>query len=70
MKKLFMLLVIAIGMSSLTGCATLVETPVERDRRICNITEINLKGMVSDWDTLWLADRNTLLTEWHPHVGR
>ena len=69
MKKLFMLCLLVIGMS-LTGCATMVETPVERDRRILGAAEINLKGMVSDWDTLWLAERETLLTEWHPHVGR
>lgn len=68
MRKSLLLLVLACSMFA-SGCATLTETPVERDRRILNGWSLDTKMMTEDWDQFWLVDRSSMLTQWHPHVG-
>lgn len=67
MKKLLLALIIAGSFFS--GCATLVETPKERDRRILTGWNLDLRMAVEDWDYFWLVDRNSYLTQWHPRTG-
>lgn len=67
MKKL--LIVAALMLATfLPGC-TLVEDCSERNRRICGITELQMKMAVEDWDYFWLYDHSTGMTQWHPWVG-
>jgi hypothetical protein len=41
----------------------------ERNRRIIGITNMNARGIIEDWDTIWLYDRNSYATQWHPWIG-
>ena len=68
MKKILLLLVLFVGSAMLSGC-TLTETSEERSRRIGLINDLQLRMMVEDWDYLWLYERNTQTTQWHPWVG-
>ena len=53
----------------LSGCSTLVETPQARNRRYKQVTDLQMKMAVEDWDYLWLYERNASTTQWHPWVG-
>jgi len=60
---------IAVAASFLmTGC-TMTETPNARNRRIKQITDLQMRMLIEDWDYLWLYDRSTGMTQWHPWVG-
>lgn len=67
MKK-FLLVLVVLAAAFFAGC-TPTETFQERNRRICEITDINLRMAVEDWDHIWLYDRSSQLSQWHPHVG-
>lgn len=67
MKTLLMLLVLA-SMALSSGCS-MTRSCDEGYRKNTAITEINMRGLVDDWEYLWLYDRSTMLTQWHPHVG-
>jgi len=68
MKTLLMLLVLlGLGFASI-GCS-MTRSLGEGCRKDQAITEINMRGAVDDWEYLWLYDRSTMLTQWHPHVG-
>ena len=62
-----MLIVVAAGFL-LTGC-TVVESPDVRNRRAKEISDLQMRMMVEDWDYIWLYERNTGTTQWHPWVG-
>jgi len=67
MKKLLILLVLILG-CAMPGCG-LVHTPTERSRRISQAHKYQWRMMVDDWDYLWLNERNSRMTEFHPRVG-
>jgi hypothetical protein len=67
MMKTAILLVLLLAVT-LTGC-TVMESPADRGRRYANITEMNLRMMGDDWDTIWLYDHNSRLSRWHPYLG-
>lgn len=70
MKKLLILLVIMMAGSFLfSGCSGLTDSRAERSRRIQQITELQMKMLVDDWDYLWLYERSTRNTQWHTWVG-
>jgi hypothetical protein len=72
MKKLAMLLVLSLGLFFLSGCcchSTLVETAGERQSRLALQYDLQCKMVIEDWDYLWLQERTTYLTQWHPYVG-
>ncbi len=80
MKHLLILLVLVVGSvcagcscggasRSEYGCPTLVESRQERNTRIADICNLQARMLVEDWDYLWLAERNSYLTQWHPRVG-
>lgn len=69
MKTALVAVILILG-SLLAGCCgNLIETPKERERRICLQTELQFKMLVDDWDYLWLQERASRLTQWHPYVG-
>lgn len=68
MKKLLIVLVLMLGTLGVTGC-TLVETRAARSRRIEQITDLQMRMLVEDWDYLWLYDQNQSTTQWNPWVG-
>lgn len=68
MKKVAMALVLLVG-TLVTGCSTLVETAPERSGRIAMQNKFQMKMAVEDWDYLWLMERSSRLTQWHPTVG-
>lgn len=63
MKRMLVLLVLLAGM--MTGCAGMVSTPKERDRRYRTILNSDMHQIVDDWDYFWLADRPLYLTYWY-----
>ncbi len=69
MKRLLVLIVLLAGCFLTSGCATLVENPQARKRRLSQITELQMKMLVEDWDYFWLYERNAGTTQWHPWVG-
>ena len=66
-KLLIMFVLILVGVSS-TGC-TLTETSAERKIRIRQITKLELKMLVEDWDYLWLNDHSSGTTQWNTWTG-
>lgn len=76
MKNLLMALVLTFSSFVLMGCAcgsngdTLVETWPERSQRIYRQQiQIQSRELNDDWDYLWLQERNSQLTQWHPYEG-
>lgn len=67
MKNL--VVVLLLSLTTLVGCSGLVQNGAERGRRYVNITKLQTKMAVDDWDTIWLYDRSSRLTQWHPSVG-
>ncbi len=67
MKKLLIVLVLCLG-AFLGGCG-LVDSSSDRGRRYDQINKMQWRMAVDDWDYFWLYERNTYLTEYHPHVG-
>jgi len=67
MKKLIIVLAFCMGIF-LAGCTPTEDIP-ERHRRIAQITDLQLKMAVEDWDWLWLYERNAGTTQWHPWIG-
>lgn len=53
----------------LSGCSTLVETPEARNRRYKQITNLQMKMLVEDWDYFWMYERSSSASQWHPWVG-
>ena len=51
-----------------SGC-TMVETAEQRDRRIRQSDDLQMRMAVHDIDAILLLDRNTSLTEWFTRVG-
>ncbi len=68
MKKL-LLLAVVLGSMLLGGCGTLVLTPEERARQHRLITDLQSRMVVDDWDYIWLYEKNSRLTRYHPRVG-
>ncbi len=68
MKRLLIVFVLILGTFAMTGC-TVTETARERDRRIGEITDLQLRMLVEDWDYLWLYERNAATTQWDLWVG-
>lgn len=66
MKKFLMALVMFVGL--LSGC-TVTETAEEHARRQNVQLEIQLREMVEDFDYVWLFERESRMTMWHPRVG-
>jgi hypothetical protein len=67
MKKTLLLLVLAAIFTTI-GC-TPVDTVSERNRRVNQITDMQAKMFVDDWDYFWLYDENTKLSQWNPRIG-
>ena len=67
MTKLLVILLLAAAVLTV-GC-TLTESANESNRRLAIITDLNVRMMVDDLQAIWLYDRVSRLTEWHPRVG-
>ena len=52
----------------LAGC-TLVETAEQRDRRIRQSSDLQMRMAVHDIDAILLLDRSSSLNEWFTRVG-
>ena len=68
MKRLLVVLLV-LGSMVMGGCASVTQTPQERDRRILQLSNLQMKMLVEDWDYLWLVDHNTRTTPWHSRIG-
>jgi outer membrane lipoprotein-sorting protein len=68
MKKLLVLCLLVIGGMFMNGC-TVSETVSERHRRIAQITNLQMKMAVEDWDYIWLYDHNIRMNTWHTYIG-
>jgi len=47
-----------------------VDTKLEREMRISLIHDIQSRQAQDDIDYIWLLDRNSYMSQWHPAVGR
>ena len=69
MKKALIWLVLAVAVFGASGCSTPVMSGGDRWRTYKSITVMQWKMLNEDWDYLWLMERSTMLTQWHPHIG-
>jgi len=69
MNKALIVLVLAAGMLLASGCVTTNETADVRDLRLEQISDLQMRMLVEDWDYFWLFERNAGTTQWHPWVG-
>lgn len=63
MRKLLLSILICLTFA-LCSCGT-VQTQVERERRWRRCTNLQLRGLVDDFDYIWMVDRNAWTTEYH-----
>ena len=68
MKNLLIALVLTLA-GLVVGC-TPVDSKLERNRRISQITDMQMHMLVDDWDYLLLRERSTSLSPWHAHIGQ
>ena len=66
--KTFLLLLVLVAGWMVVGC-TPTETWDERNHRINQVVDMNLREMNEDWDRVWLMERNEKDNQWSPHVG-
>ena len=48
----------------------LLDPKEQRLSRLQMIQDIQTRQMVDDWDTIWLTDHVSYLSQWHGYVGR
>jgi len=65
----FLVILILCAAILLPGC-TVTETTQQRHRRLAQVTDINSRMMVDDWDYVWLYDHSSTLSEWHTQIGK
>lgn len=73
MKKLLVILILCSVMVT-AGCATsnhptLVDSAQEREFRISQIDDFQMRMIIDDWDRIWLRNSCSKLTAWSVHVG-
>ena len=69
MRKLCILMALCVVFGLfLAGCGT-VDSFSERNRRYAQITGVQMRQAVDDWDTFWLMDHSTRLSQWDTRVG-
>ena len=68
MKNL--LIVLALTLVGLAAGCTPVDSKLERERRISQITDMQMHMLVDDWDYLLLRERSSSLSLWHAHIGQ
>lgn len=73
MKKLLVILILCSLMVT-AGCGmssrpTLVDSPQEREFRITQIDDFQMRMFTDDWDRLWMRNTNSKLTYWNVYVG-
>lgn len=73
MKKLLVILILCSLMVT-AGCGmsnrpTLVDSAQEREFRIAQIDDFQMRMFTDDWDRLWLRNTNSKLTYWNVYVG-
>ena len=72
-RAMILLVLVAVGLASL-GCKsgdrlTVTETVGEVKRRDAQITNVQLRMLLEDWDYFWLYDRSSRMSPWHTQVG-
>ena len=67
MKKLTVVFILCLA-TLFTGC-TLMDTPSQRSRAILQGMSLDMRAAVEDFDYLFLINRNSALTQWHPRTG-
>jgi len=68
MKRLLILLVVCLA-NLLAGCSGVVDTYAERKLRYKHTNDFQTRMIVDDWDYVWLYDRSSNMTYWHPRAG-
>lgn len=71
MKKIVIAVLLAVVLCPLlTGCGPgVVDSQLERETRYRDITELEKRMFVDDWDYFILMERSTRLSEWKTAVG-
>jgi hypothetical protein len=65
MMRLSILLGCLTALTVLTGCNGMVQTYEDRKNTYSRVLDTDTRQLVDDWDTFWMADRQTRLTEWY-----
>jgi len=67
MRKLILLI---LCVAFIIGGCGLTDSTQQRHRRMLQITNLQSRMLMDDWDYVWLYDRNSWLTEYHPRIGK
>lgn len=64
--RICVLFTVLIGLLVLVGCGSpgVVKTWPERKNTYRQVYDMDMRQLMDDWDTLWLADRQYRLTHW------
>jgi hypothetical protein len=69
MKKLLIAMIAMILLSSaLVGC-TINENPIQHGQRLGLQGDIQMRELVEDFDSFWLFDHASRLSQWHGQTG-
>lgn len=60
-------LVLAAGLFSLMGCATLTDSPEDVRYTYKRKYDMEMRQLSADWNKFWLADRHNRLSKWYTH---
>ena len=70
MKKLLLPIALLLMAAILAGCGPgLVDTQAQRERRVRQITDLQWRMLMDDFDYFMLIEHNSYLTEYHPRIG-
>lgn len=56
---------IVISLVALAGCATLTDSADQNYYAYDRAIDTDMRQLSADWQTFWMADHPTGLTEWH-----
>ena len=64
-----LLIVVLLAATVLMSGCTLTESTSQSNRRLAIITDLNVRMIGDDFQAIWLYDRVSRLTQFHPRVG-
>ena len=65
LKRLVLCGLLAVWLSSMTGCATPAYSAVEREKMISRTWRYEARQAVDDWDSFWMLHPPSRMTMWH-----
>ncbi len=65
MRTRVMIIALLAGLACLTGCNGVVNSWDDRKHTYDRITSMDSRQIADDWDSIWLATKQSRLTRWY-----